>query len=88
MARFSIYVSEEELGWIKEQKPGKVRDLVKQAMTSPVPSVSSSVPESVSPSVARLPPGVQRGVAGIQRPECKECTAPLVSGKCPFGHKQ
>ena len=34
MARFSIYVSDKELQWIKEQEPGKVRDLVKEAMYS------------------------------------------------------
>ena len=86
MARFSIYVSEEELGWIKEQKPGKVRDLVKQAMTSPQSLVSSSAPESPSPSAElRLPPGVQKGVAGLTQYDwttgsvCRSCGAKLAT---------
>ena len=37
MARFSIYVSDEELTWLKEKGPGWLRDLVKREMNPHIP---------------------------------------------------
>ena len=80
----TFYLNQKELDFVRSQKKGYVRDLVKQAMTSPQSLVSSSAPESPSPSAElRLPPGVQKGVAGLTQYDwttgsvCRSCGVKL-----------